>query len=494
MTEQRTRAAGASSWTAATLLAFAGSFFLYWRSMAPTVYNLDSAEFTTAVATGGLVHATGYPLYLMIGRLWSFLPIGDMGYRMNLLSVFCAASTIALLIHILRRLAVSPLIALCAAGFLASTRFFWAMALIAEVYTLHTMLLCGIVLLLLRWADRPSPLRLTLASGALGLAAGNHASIILLVPGFVFFVVATRTRSARSIRALAAAAAGLLCGLSVYLYLPWLYAQDPVFNYLVVINSLGETVPIDLTSLKGFLWLVSAQPFAELFFARGGGSLLAELGKLALELWRSSFIIAFGPALLGIWIAFDKSRALGGLLVLSFATNATFFLSYGALDRETMYLPLYVIWSIWIGLGGQYIVSMAYSRAGWISATCLAAVLAGTVAFSIAWCFPLVDLSDDWSSRELAEALLDDLESDALFVGSWHNVPVVHYLQFVEGKRPDVLAVNRFHIGEVELSILIKSELDHRPVYTDYEYEAEHGAIRSQLRGSVHRIERSAPD
>ena len=113
-------------WT--TTLAFTAPLLLYLRTLAPTIYNLDSAELTTAAATGGLVRATGYPLYLIIGRIWSLLPVGDVGYRMNLLSAVAGALTIVLADRILRRLGVGVWARLAALGLLASAQFFWALA------------------------------------------------------------------------------------------------------------------------------------------------------------------------------------------------------------------------------------------------------------------------------------------------------------------------------------------------------------------------------
>jgi len=77
-----------------SLAAFFVPLAVYLRTLAPTIYNLDSAELTTAAYTGGLMRATGYPLYLSIGYLWSRLPLGDVGFRMNLLSAVCGALTI----------------------------------------------------------------------------------------------------------------------------------------------------------------------------------------------------------------------------------------------------------------------------------------------------------------------------------------------------------------------------------------------------------------
>ena len=90
-----------------SLVAFFLPFILYTITLAPTIYNLDSAELTTAAATEGLVRATGYPLYMFLGHLWSKIPVGDVGYRMNLFSAFCGALTILLADRILRRLKVN---------------------------------------------------------------------------------------------------------------------------------------------------------------------------------------------------------------------------------------------------------------------------------------------------------------------------------------------------------------------------------------------------
>jgi hypothetical protein len=122
-----------SAWR--TVIAFSLPLLLYLLTLAPTVYNLDSAELTTAVATGGIMRATGYPLYIVLGHLWVQLPFGDVGYRLNFFSAFHGALTIALTERMLQRLQVGPWAALGALGLLACSVHFWALSLIAEVYT-----------------------------------------------------------------------------------------------------------------------------------------------------------------------------------------------------------------------------------------------------------------------------------------------------------------------------------------------------------------------
>ena len=74
---------GAAWWAAGVGLAF---FILYWRTLAPDLVGHDAGELQFVPYVFGIPHYTGYPLYLLLGKLWSFLPLGSVAWRMNLLS------------------------------------------------------------------------------------------------------------------------------------------------------------------------------------------------------------------------------------------------------------------------------------------------------------------------------------------------------------------------------------------------------------------------
>src|SRR5437870_4670340 len=64
----------------------------------PSVSVGDSGEFVTAGATLGIPHAPGFPTYTILAKLWSLMvPWGNVGYRVNLFSVFCGALTILII-------------------------------------------------------------------------------------------------------------------------------------------------------------------------------------------------------------------------------------------------------------------------------------------------------------------------------------------------------------------------------------------------------------
>jgi hypothetical protein len=455
-----------------TAAAFGLPLILYLLTLAPTVYNLDSAELTTAAVTGGLVHATGYPLYLALGRVWSWLPIGDAGYRLNAFSALNGALTIALAERILRRLDVGPWAAFGALGLLACAPFFWALSLIAEVYTLHTALLAALIILLLRWADRPTPARLALAALTMGLGAGNHAATVLLLPGCLFFVLTTAPRRALALHSLLPALLALLAGLSIYLYLPLCYAARPSLNYVGHYDATGSFISVDLHTVDGLSHLIPRHMLAHHALAYEAAEAWRELGHFGAELWRAFLAIGVGPGMLGIAMLLRREWRLAGMLLLMFVCHSGFYVNYRVVDKDTMFLPAYVVWALWAGVGYQGLVTWVAdaTRHGlgrpWDEVV-LRLVMVGGVLMALGSTWSLVDLSQDRSARTHGETVLGLVEPNALVLGWWDTVPVVEYLQLVEGQRPDVQAINRFLIAPNDLRQLIQREVTRRPVYVD---------------------------
>ncbi len=449
------------------LVAFGLPILLYVLTAAPTLFNLDSAEFTTAVASGGIVRATGYPLYLLLGKLWLWLPLaGDVGHRMNLFSAFWGAVTLFLADRILRRLDVGPWARLGGLGLLAVGPYFWGLSLIAEVYTLHTGLMAGILLLLLAWAERPSPTRLAWPVLLMALSAGNHAATALLIPGAVWFVMASHPRQLLRARTWVVGGLALLAGASIFLVLPWRYLAQPAFNYAGIYDGRGVFYPVDLTTLEGIWWLISGQTFASRMFAYSLGELGPEILAYAGQLWSTFLAVGIGPGLLGGVVLCRRNWRLGGFLLLLFLANAAFYIDYRVVDKETMFLPTYLIWALWLGVGYQVLLDWVRdSRGGFLRSWHLRALMSGAVFLALILHWPLTDLSQDWSTREQSQAILETVEPDALVLGWWETIPALQYMQLVEGQRPDVTLLNRFLIPPEAMHQLILTEIHRRPVY-----------------------------
>ena len=188
---------------AAVLLA-AGAFALYVSTLAPTVLAGDGGEFQFVPYLLGVAHPTGYPLYSLVGWVWTHLVVvGDAAYRMNLFSAFWSALAVGLLYPTARLLlrqafpdlppAALRLAAALSSVALAVTPTLWSQSIIAEVYSLQLFLIVLLLYFLLRWSERrPETLsagdetggtRLLLPAAACrGLGLAPPSTTLLLTP------------------------------------------------------------------------------------------------------------------------------------------------------------------------------------------------------------------------------------------------------------------------------------------------------------------------
>ncbi len=84
------------------LFVFIISFFVYFDTMAPSVSYWDCGEFIAVSYTLGVPHPPGSPLFLLLGRIASMLPISeDIAFRVNILSPLSSAFAVLFLFLII---------------------------------------------------------------------------------------------------------------------------------------------------------------------------------------------------------------------------------------------------------------------------------------------------------------------------------------------------------------------------------------------------------
>ena len=181
------------------------AFTLYLRTLAPGLLGGDSGEFQFAAWLGGFAHPTGYPLYLMLGHVWSrIIWANTPAWRMNLFSALwggVATGLVYLLAFRLLRLVARgdiqnstgrwPIIFIRMLAALAAITFcvtptFWSQAVIAEVYTLHAAFIAAVLIGLVAWAELPASTQdyrpLYWAAGVYGFSLTHHRGMLLLIP------------------------------------------------------------------------------------------------------------------------------------------------------------------------------------------------------------------------------------------------------------------------------------------------------------------------
>ncbi len=117
------------------------AFVVYAITLHPSIPGGDSGELIAVAHAPGIAHPPGYPLYTLIGFLWSHLiPAGSVAWRMNLLSAVCGALAVAMLSATVARLTRNPAAALAAGLLLAFSAPFWKYAVVAEVFVPNALL------------------------------------------------------------------------------------------------------------------------------------------------------------------------------------------------------------------------------------------------------------------------------------------------------------------------------------------------------------------
>lgn len=176
---------------------------LFLLTMAPTLSFWDCGEFIAASYTLGIPHPPGAPLYLLLGRLFSMIPLfGDVGARVNLISTIASSVTVMLtylitvrMVMIYRRTppetwSTSDKIAIYGGSVvgalaLAFSDSFWFNAVEAEVYALSSCFTAFIFWLLLRWYDEEPAFGhdrwLILVMYIIGLSIGVHLLSLLMI-------------------------------------------------------------------------------------------------------------------------------------------------------------------------------------------------------------------------------------------------------------------------------------------------------------------------
>ena len=458
--------------------AFAGLLALavYIRSLAPGLLWGDSAEFQFAAWLGGFAHPTGYPLYLLLGWLWSHVfPFGEPAYRMNLFTALWGGAAVALLSLVVMRMlrfvdrsvggGPARLVGLGAALAFTFTPTFWSQAVIAEVYTLHAVFITGILLALIAWAERVlsadygrATRQLFFIALLFGFSLTHHRSTILLIPAILLFMFGILRGAAGyprpALRRVLSLGAAVLAPLLIYLLIP---LRAPHVPYYRLELAPGQFQPLYESTVKGFLAHISGSVFSTSLVAPQGRAL--DIGGLV-----ARFVSELGPGglILGIvglgWLllrglADPHRRAwhLVGLTGVFFLAQITFNLFYAIGDIRVFYIPAYLVWSLWMGAGawalGRAVMSLiegagdARRRTALFagSGVALALLLALTYRSAVVH-WPKAQAANYYSAQRAWDALLAaQLPQNAILVSNDRDeMAPLWYVQHVQGTRQDL--------------------------------------------------------
>jgi hypothetical protein len=437
------------------------SLAVYLSTLAPTAFPLDSAEMASGAATLGIVHAPGYPVYLLLTHLFTHLPIGDIAYRANLASAVYASLSVGLLVVLVRDMTGRTLPAMIAGLGFAFCFYTWSLSVVAEVYTLQALLLIIMLLALWRWRQSGGGAFLLSVALVAGLAAANNPATVLWWPGLLLIIWTSTTRQSLRRSHMIKLAAAFLLGLAFILYIPIRSAADPVVNYIGQFDSEGIFHRLDLSQPKNLLWYLSGKQFGWAFFAYSGSELLQQAGRFGYQLFGAFFGAGLVIAGWGAWHKFGRQRWFVAGLLLVAASHSLFFIAYRVPDKETMFLPVYLATAVFLGLGAARIEYQWPVPARLTLPLLIVAMLAVNR--------PYADASELTLPGEVAQARLGQAEPDAFYLAVWGDAAAMEYLQVAEGRRTDVKVINILMIPPDTRQELVQDALQNgKTVYSSF--------------------------
>ncbi|MBT3343012.1 MAG: DUF2723 domain-containing protein [Gemmatimonadetes bacterium] len=186
---------------------FLVTLVLYTKTMAPTVSFWDTGEFISCSYILGVPHPPGSPLYVLLGRVFSLIPIGEVASRVVFMSVLSSALAVLFTYNSALTLArralggealrsfgdsrdwAAALGAAVAALCLATSYTFWFNGTEAEVYAYSLFFVCGGLWLIFYWEGTQhgagNDRWLFFIAYFFGLGGGLHLLCLLTIPALV---------------------------------------------------------------------------------------------------------------------------------------------------------------------------------------------------------------------------------------------------------------------------------------------------------------------
>ncbi len=469
----------------------AAVFLLYFATLSPSVAMWDAGEYVAAAHTLGIPHQPGNPLFLLVARIATMVPLSDtIAVRINLLAALCGAIAAGLWFLCAERLLrgsfenrVHRFIAAAAAAGLAATAFtVWNQSVVMEkVYPLALVGLALVSWLLLRWIDtaeeRGSDRQLVLIAYITGLVYAIHPAGLLTGPATALAVIRQRPQVLRQWRLLALFVIAFIGGVTPFAVLPIRAAHQPYVNESAISACENGRIAASCTFSAETARRLKGTIQREQY---GGNAVLARRGPLSAQIgmywqyfrWQwfrdlggrnatTQSLIAIAALLLGVAGLVSLRRdARGwyfGSLALTFTVLLVYYLNFrygwtqrldlGDLvereprDRDYFFMWTFALWGVLAGLG-----IAALSRA-W-KPRVAQAVLTAAVVLAVVANWRDASRAGQAFTTEWGKDLLSSVEPGGLLITAGDNDSFpVWYAQSVEQVRRDVTVALTPYLG-----------------------------------------------
>lgn len=427
---------------AATAVVGIATLALYTVTLAPDVLSHDSGEWQAAAATLGISHPPGSPAYLLLGYLFTLVPLGTVAARVNFLSAVMGAAGVAALFLFMKLLFGRWLPALVSAASLAFAGLWWSHASVATPYNVVPTLTVVMLIILMRWQENGGCRTIWTGLFLSGLGVTYHPTFVYFLPiFFVGVIVLGPWKRLLKPRAASIAALCLLAGLAPLAYLPVRSAADPPVSY-AKIDSPGA-----------FFDYISASDVRDTGHGKLGvpeaGEIKDQFLRVVRDGYHSSYaFLVFGPAVLlfypAAWSVMRPRRRYLLFMLFALTAHLAVILALSSIYAQ-YYLPMVLYFSLWSGfsiyLYMSVVVMLTSSRLRTAPVAILAAIYLTFLGLGVYKVWPFVNHADDLAMRRYTDTVFSSADKGAVVLANWESYTGLLYGMEVDGKRQDLQLV-----------------------------------------------------
>lgn len=445
-------------------------FIIYLITLAPSVVQIDSGELAAVQATLGIAHPTGYPLFTMLGYLFSLIPLPFTKiFQLNILAaIYCSAAvgvftyTIKFCLdklYLFKRSSpiqkelskkdkkkqkieneekqeeISENTKLLTAVFggliFAFSRTFWFQSTSVEVYSLHILLLTLILFFLLKaFVNSFENDKLThwlVFAFFLALGFTNHLTTLMILPGTAYLYFSRYKFNSASFKKLMVMILFFIPILIlVYSYLPIRASQNPLLNWGNPID--WERIYRHITGKQYQVWLFTS-------FDSAGKQFVHFFTILPLEFYTSLIL-----ALIGLFVSIIKSKKLFLFAFITFAFTVLYSINYDIYDIDSYFLLAFVMISFFAAFGVLKILEMKS-----LPKNFAIIILAMAIVIQFVFNFIKVNQSSIYTFEDYTKSVLNTVPKNSIiFSYQWdYFISASYYYQFVEDYRKDVTVIDK---------------------------------------------------
>ena len=410
----------------------------YAITLFPNIPGGDGSELIAVAHTLGVAHPPGYPLYTILGKLFTYIPFGSIAWTINLFSAFSNALASGLIFLIIYNWTNNAWAGVLSSILFAFSPIIWKTSVAAEEFALNNLLLALLIYLSLRFSQDKDPRFAYWGAFIFGLGMSNQHIILFIGIPLSLWIMFIGKESLLASKSIAIMFGCFVLGLLPYIYLP-------IASSLIPIASWG-----DQTTWAGFVTHITRAEYGTFrLYPKGaeGFHLFYNLWMYLTHLPAQTLYIGAPLALFGI-IARIKKGQSGAFLFAIVVAFLFYIIVFHLMSQHRIDTPRALIvhmgfWQqanmfifIWIGLGFSE-VFLGASTAVKSGLKYLAMTL---IILQLVIGFQTAGKYNNALVYEFMRSVLESLPPGAMLLSRGDMfVTAIRYLQESENIRKDVL-------------------------------------------------------